>query len=153
MAIFWGNIYFTVDKNSCLTDSLQLAHLNKSIDSKSTALHEVVAAHLRRITNWPDIQEKNCLGFEKYADALQAAVFTLDQQDCEHELRGMPLCAQLVRKLEREKIPDTIDGLAKWAQARANMMRKRDLYYEQQDFEKCTFRKDEEKPKFGFFSK
>ena len=40
---------------------------------------EVVDAHLRRITNWPDIKEKDREGFERFADALQAAVFALDR--------------------------------------------------------------------------
>ena len=60
---------------------------------------EVIDAHLRRITNWHNIKERDREGFERYADALQAAVFALDKPDYEHELSSIPLCTQLVRKL------------------------------------------------------
>jgi len=60
---------------------------------------EVVDAYLRRITNWPQIKEKDLEGFERFADALQAAVFALDRPDNKHELLSVPLCTQLVRKL------------------------------------------------------
>lgn len=38
-------------------------------------------------------------GFERLADALQAAVFALYRPDYKHELLSVPLCTQLVRKL------------------------------------------------------
>ena len=60
---------------------------------------EVVDAHLHRITNWHNIKEKDRDAFERFADALQAAVFALDKPDYRHELSSMPLCTQLVRKL------------------------------------------------------
>lgn len=31
---------------------------------------EVLDAHLRLITNWPQIKEKDCEGFERFTDAL-----------------------------------------------------------------------------------
>lgn len=61
---------------------------------------EVVDAYLHRITtNSPQIKEKDLDGFERLADALQAAVFALDRPDYKHELLSVPLCTQLVRKL------------------------------------------------------
>ena len=60
---------------------------------------KVVDAYLRRVTNWPQIKEKDCEGFERFADTLQAAVFALDRPDYKHELLSVPLCTQLVRKL------------------------------------------------------
>ena len=60
---------------------------------------EVVDAYLQRITNWPQIIEKDLDGFKRLDDALQAAVFALDRPDYKHELLSVPLCTQLVRKL------------------------------------------------------
>lgn len=67
---------------------------------------EVVDAYLHRITNWPQIKEKDLDGFERLADALQAAVFALDRPDYKHELLSVPLYTQFAsyprwRKMNR----------------------------------------------------
>ena len=42
---------------------------------------EVVDEHLHRITDWQNIKEKDREGFERFADVLKAAVFSLDKPD------------------------------------------------------------------------
>lgn len=121
---FWDIFSSLVDSNKSLSDAIKLAHLNNSINNKVREViacltgepgdyqkavkllsdrygdpSEVIDAHLRRITNWHNIKERDREGFERYADALQAAVFALDKPDYEHELNSIPLCTQLVRKL------------------------------------------------------
>jgi hypothetical protein len=95
---------------------------------------------LHRIINWHNIKEKDRDAFERFADALQAAVFALDKPDYRHELSSMPLCTQLVRKLppseknewvrkvERKQVTENVKGLAEYAQLRVKSLRKRDRY-------------------------
>ena len=146
-----------VDNNKSLSDAIKLAHLNNSINDRVREVidyqkavkllsdrygdpREVVDAHLHRITNWHNIKEKDRDAFERFADALQAAVFALDKPDYRHELSNMPLCTQLVRKLppseknewvrqvERKQVTENVKGLAEYAQLRVKSLRKRDRY-------------------------
>jgi hypothetical protein len=154
-----------VDNNKSLSDAIKLAHLNNSINDRVREViaclngepgdyqkavkllsdrygdpREVVDAHLHRITNWHNIKEKDRDAFERFADALQAAVFALDKPDYRHELSSMPLCTQLVRKLppsekdewmrqvERKQVTENVKGLAEYAQLRVKSLRKRDRY-------------------------
>ena len=76
----------------------------------------------------------------------------------------MPLCKQVVRKLspsdkdewvsqiEREDVSKTVNRLAKWAQGRAKVMRKRERYNKPKDVGKHTFKKNEG-TQIQFFSK
>jgi hypothetical protein len=162
---FWGIFSSLVDNNKSLSDAIKLAHLNNSINDRVREViacltgepgdyqkavkllsdrygdpREVVDAHLHRITNWHNIKEKDRDAFERFADALQAAVFALDKPDYRHELSSMPLCTQLVRKLppsekdewvrqvERKQVAENVKGLAEYAQLRVKSLRKRDRY-------------------------
>ncbi|CAB4024185.1 Hypothetical predicted protein [Paramuricea clavata] len=162
---FWGIFSSLVDNNKSLSDAIKLAHLNNSINDRVREViacltgepgdyqkavkllsdrygdpREVVDAHLHRITNWHNIKEKDRDAFERFADALQAAVFALDKPDYRHELSSMPLCTQLVRKLppsekdewvrqiERKQVTENVKGLAEYAQLRVKLLRKRDRY-------------------------
>ena len=113
-----------VDSNKSLSDAIKLAYLNNSINNKVREViaclagepgnyqkavkllsdsfgdrSEVIHAHLRRITKWHNIKERDREGFERYTDAVQTVVFALDKPDYEHELSSIPLCTQLVCKL------------------------------------------------------
>jgi endonuclease III len=108
------------NNNKSLSDAIKLAHLNNSINDRVREViacltgepgdyqkavkllsdrygdpREVVDAHLHRITNWHNIKEKDRDAFERFADALQAAVFALDKPDYRHKLSSMPLCTQV----------------------------------------------------------
>ena len=85
------------------------------------------------IINWHNIKERDCEGFEWYADALQAAVFALDKPDYEHELSSIPLGTQLVRKLPPSEKDEWVRQIeykqaAEWAQLRVKSLCKRDRY-------------------------
>ncbi|XP_048578061.1 uncharacterized protein LOC116619333 [Nematostella vectensis] len=165
---FWGIFKSLVHDNKTLSEPVKLAHLNNSLADnvkivisgltggpgdyeKSVKLLEgrfgdprdVIEAHLNRITDWPAVRSDDRTGFEGFADALQAAVFALDNPTFQHELKSLPLCTQLVRKLpaeerdewvrqvERGQVQEDLKGLAEWAQTRSKTLRMRERYNEQ----------------------
>lgn len=91
------------DVTACLTG--EPGYYKKAVillTDRYGAPREAVDAHLRRVTNWPVI--KDCEGFERSEDVLQAAVFALDIPGYEQELLSVPLCTLLLRELRaREK--------------------------------------------------
>jgi hypothetical protein len=162
---FWGIFSSLVHKNDKLTPAIKLAHLNSCLTDRVREViacltgepgdydravkqltdrygdpREIIDAHLRRISSWPHIKDKDREEFQRFADALQAAVFALDKPDYRHELASIPLCTLLVQKLpprerdewvkqvESEDYSEDMKGLAKWAQVRAKTMRKRERY-------------------------
>ncbi|CAB4006844.1 Hypothetical predicted protein, partial [Paramuricea clavata] len=162
---FWGIFSSLVHKNDKLTPAIKLAHLNSCLTDRVREViacltgepgdydravkqltdrygdpREIIDAHLRRISSWPHIKDKDREEFQRFADALQAAVFALDKPDYRHELASIPLCTLLVQKLpprerdewvkqvESEDYSEDMKGLAKWAQIRAKTMRKRERY-------------------------
>ena len=162
---FWGIFSALVDKNERLPSAIKFARLINALSEEVKEVvscltgesgdyeravslltdrygdpRDVIDAHLRRITGWPSVREKDRSGFERYADALQAAVFALDKPAYRHGLRSHPLCTQLVRKLppsdkdewvrqvERDYVDEDVRGFAEWAQARAKTLRKRERY-------------------------
>ena len=168
---FWGIFSSLVHNNKNLSEAVKLAHLNNSLTDnvkgdilcltggpgdyeKAIKLlsdrygdpRDVVEAQLHRIIDWPNIKSNDREGFQAFADALQAAVFALDKPSFTHELKSVPLCLQLVRKLpskekdewvrqvEREQFPENVKGLAEWAQVRAKTLRVRERYNEQTVF-------------------
>ena len=113
-----------VYKNDKLTPAIKLAHLNSCLTDRVREViacltgepgdydravkqltdrygdpREIIDAHLRRISSWPHIKDKDREEFQRFADALQAAVFALDKPDYRHELASIPLCTLLVQKL------------------------------------------------------
>ncbi|XP_048576390.1 uncharacterized protein LOC125558915 [Nematostella vectensis] len=165
---FWVIFKSLVHGNKTLSEPVKLAHLNNSLADnvkiliscltggpgdyeKAVKLLEgtfgdprnVIEAHLNRITDWPAVRSDDRTGFEGFADALQAAVFALDNPTFQHELKSLPLCTQLVRKLpaeerdewvrqvERGQVQEDLKGLAEWAQTRSKTLRMRERYNEQ----------------------
>ena len=133
--------------NKNLSEAIKLAHLNNSLTENMKGVilcltggpgdyekaikllsdrygdpRDVVEAHLHRIIDWPNIKSNDREGFQAFADALQAAVFALDKPSFTHELKSVPLCLQLVRKLpskekdewvrqvECEQFPENVKG-------------------------------------------
>ncbi|CAB4018436.1 Hypothetical predicted protein, partial [Paramuricea clavata] len=162
---FWGIFSSLVHKNDKLTPAIKLAHLNSCLTDRVREViacltgepgdydravkqltdrygdpREIIDAHLRRISSWPHIKDKDREEFQRFADALQAAVFALDKPDYRHKLASIPLCTLLVQKLpprerdewvkqvESEDYSEDMKGLAKWAQVRTKTMRKRERY-------------------------
>ncbi|CAB4018851.1 Hypothetical predicted protein, partial [Paramuricea clavata] len=126
---FCGIFSSLVNKNDKPMPAVKLAHLNSCLTDRVRAViacltgepgdydravkqlterhgdpREIIDAHLRRISSWPHIKDKDREEFQRFGDALQAAVFALDKPDNRHELASIPLCT--FSKPKHEKPPD-----------------------------------------------
>ena len=114
---FWGLFSALVDQNPNLPSAIKFAHLNNALgggvkDAISCLLltdrygdpRDVVDVQLRRIMAWRPVEERDREEFQRFADALQAAVFALNNQHMNtncgviHSARNWCVNCPLVRR-------------------------------------------------------